>query len=349
MGGRGAGGRDDEAARIFDVRLLAKTGVTEFIAFSGASGNLTRQSGIEAGRVIAFLAIVFLHSYPNIDPSPATLLLWDQLPRFAVPFFFITSGYFLWPRVNSLARVCRIVLRILIIFLFWVIAYNLTSPENLVPRGWWNTFLGGGVGFQLWFLSALAIAVLLSWALVRIFGLSIAVLCGAALFVIGTLIGPYHIPLGFPTFGFIVRSGPFFGFPFVALGMLFARCNVQVRPILGLSIFIFGAAAQVIECYEVRGIDLGQSGDFFFSTAIYGAGAFLFFSSLEGKAATSIGRFGKYVLGAYVIHVAIILWLVKSGYYGVIGWLAFVALTFIYSMTFSVVASKVPIIKRLVQ
>lgn len=305
-----------------------------------------RNWGIDAGRVVALLSIVALHSYPNFEPTPMVLVLWDQLPRFGVPFFFISSGYFLWPKVSSASAVTKSVSRVLGVFVFWVVVYNLSSPQNLAPTSWLSTFLGAGDGYHLWFLSALAVAIVLSSLLVNTLGLPITCVIAASLFVIGTSAVAYDSPLW--TFHFGIRNGFYFGFPFVVMGMAIANWGLKLSPKAAAICFVIAASSQVAESIFARGLGIGKPGDFFFSTSLYGLSSFLLFSALTGPVTLWVGSLGKYVLGAFAVHVFFLWKLSEGGYYGILGWGAFITLTFVYSMAFAAIARQIPIIKRVV-
>ncbi len=307
--------------------------------------EITRNAGVDFGRVIAFAAIVVLHSYPNFGPSEFTILAWDQLPRFAVPFFFISSGYFLWPKIDDPKIVRRGATRSMYVFIFWVILYNLRAPENLLPTAWFDTFRMGGQGFHLWFLTALAIAIVAAYALVSYIGIKVACAVAAVCFFMSVLSGAYGVYI--PILSEIGnRNGLFFGFPFLVMGMAFAKYGQKPRASISFAIFALGAALLLAESYLIRGADLTKAGDLFFSTAIFGAGSFLFFSGLDGPITKLVGSFGPIVLGAYAIHV-FFLWFL-DGYSGVAGWITFISLTFICAMASSLVLSRTPFIRRFV-
>jgi surface polysaccharide O-acyltransferase-like enzyme len=84
-----------------------------------------RIESIDAMRVLAMLAVIQIHStwYSKVNVTSLDLAtIADQLARFAVPFFFVISGYLwasrasvtgdYWPRSVVTSR------RVLIIFAF---------------------------------------------------------------------------------------------------------------------------------------------------------------------------------------------------------------------------------------
>ena len=67
-------------------------------------------TGIDAFRMVAALLVVAIHTAPLGDVNPtADFILTRVIARVAVPFFFMTSGFFLFGRGllrSSVARPC---------------------------------------------------------------------------------------------------------------------------------------------------------------------------------------------------------------------------------------------------
>ncbi len=101
-----------------------------------------RIASIECGRFLAIVAVMMIHSSPFANPFDPTL--WsepfylylggaiNQLCRFAVPFFFLCSGFFLQPKLEgagrwgALWRYCR---PLLLLWVSWSLLY-LLIPFN---------------------------------------------------------------------------------------------------------------------------------------------------------------------------------------------------------------------------
>ena len=148
-----------------------------------------RISSIECTRVLAILAVMAIHISPFANPfdptawaSPVYVYLAgfiNQIARFAVPFFFLTSGYFLQPHLQSGAPLraawhyCK---PLLLLWGVWSLLYIVIpfSPWQVPAQGYvatmqmqWGMLLSdplnqwwvGGM-VHLWFLPALILAVL---------------------------------------------------------------------------------------------------------------------------------------------------------------------------------------------
>lgn len=88
--------------------------------------NHQKIASLELGRVIAMLAIIALHcqlftTYWFLDDEPWVAYLFNQSTRFAVPLFFLISGYLIQPKLShnpmqTLRNYCSPLLRIWVIW-----------------------------------------------------------------------------------------------------------------------------------------------------------------------------------------------------------------------------------------
>jgi len=144
---------------------------------------------IDALRILATLAIVFIHAKPYTDSvydNTAYSVVRDviiQFSRFAVPFFLIVSGCFLRRRLDTpeyaLEKTGPYIRRIIWFYLIWSALYLCFPPhwftlllEGDIKPFYWHlynsfklltgtpvVFLFKSTSVHLWFLPALAIAV----------------------------------------------------------------------------------------------------------------------------------------------------------------------------------------------
>ena len=136
----------------------------------GASSNFdTRDCNIDIIRVISCVAVVGLHTFPK-DLSIVTASLY-YLSGFAVPFFFMSSGYFLLNRgelnYKYAGRKCVGIIRI--IFFWNCILYAVKFGKTLVfdkifeinifefVEEFLKSFVQKGTLWQFWYLGALLI------------------------------------------------------------------------------------------------------------------------------------------------------------------------------------------------
>lgn len=133
---------------------------------SNRSAAAERLAGVDAMRLMAFVAVCFVHTArwgrPLDRPADAVDGL-TLICRFAVPFFFLASGYFSAGRAAATPRLLK---RIAMIFAAWGTLYIALTPGGLVrlldPRFDLLTLIDGGPGYHLWFLPALVVGLIAS-------------------------------------------------------------------------------------------------------------------------------------------------------------------------------------------
>lgn len=278
----------------------------------------SRIIGIDAFRTIAFFFVVLLHCLPaDISGEAGAYGVINHLCRFAVPYFFIVSGYFLAQRGDEIwSTLWRLISRLLPAFLAWVLLYDL----YWYLTGQWNepvyfglighTLLTGHKAFHLWFLPSLGISVGLL-VVMRKLPTVFIIAFGFMLYLFALAFGPYkellHLP-DFPYFnGFAFKSryGPFMGFLFVAIGFAIAKHNIRLSYFQAILLALTGF---FIAYAEGSGLSTLGYDDFpldtFIGTLLMGSGVFFLALHFDGgKIGQSLSELGVIVLGAYCVHV----------------------------------------------
>lgn len=288
---------------------------------------------VDVVRVIAIFAVVTIHTMPldntyiwiGRDLNVGYLL--NQLARFAVPFFFVISGYFWASKINSGSPIAgstkKMAKKIFTIFFAWSVIYLL--PTNLfdtfqygalgpLKQIYWNVAslfnhpvrtAMEGAKVHLWFLVSLLFCLAICAILVArkmkksLIGLSIA------LYGIGLLGKAYaDSPIGFHS-EFNFRDGPFFGLIFFVTGYVLSESKQRKSWLmLGLSLTIFGTLMHFAELFMLRllwGATMLQ--DYVIGTYFMGVGVTLV--ALSNPIFLSLNRLSKIgplVLGIYAIH-----------------------------------------------
>jgi surface polysaccharide O-acyltransferase-like enzyme len=292
---------------------------------------MDRIRSVDTFRVLAICAVIALHTARYAGPDAVGLRLdtataLNQLERFAVPMFFIFSGYF-WaqkcavPR-DYLVRSLQVARRVLLIYLVWALVYLAVTalgllwtqgPGGLLPQlvharrtgrlGLAHVFLEGGT-IHLWFLPALACALLASGALLALGMRRLLVLLAVLLCAIGLAGGAYaHTPLGFHA-RFNLRDGPFFSLIFFVTGAELARRRLPASPWPGLVLALAGFSLQVLEVHWLHarwGANYVQ--DYVAATWLYGLGmGMLALSDAPSLRLPALASLGPLVLGIYASH-----------------------------------------------
>jgi surface polysaccharide O-acyltransferase-like enzyme len=131
----------------------------------------TRNLSLDALRFIAIVAVILIHtttrtleiSHYNLNALPLSLLL-NQISRFAVPLFFMISGFALEINYNSHANYLKFfkkrISKIFIPYVFWSAIYYLFIYTNH-DFNFIKALYDGSSSYQLYFIPTLLIFYLL--------------------------------------------------------------------------------------------------------------------------------------------------------------------------------------------
>ncbi|MFA0388216.1 acyltransferase [Vibrio splendidus] len=288
-------------------------------------------ASIELGRVIAILAIIGLHgqmalTYWQIDEVPWIGYVLNQAARFAVPLFFLISGYLIQPKLAALPweTVLNYSKPLLKVWLAWsiiclVMPFNLAKVEEFgylgEREGYWgflmstplNSFLEGGL-VHLWFIPALVCAVLIIALLIELKLNKLLLPIAIALYGYGVLAGSYATLTGLEA-PFFTRNGPFFGTLMVTLGFLIRQNQWKVSSTKALVLLALGMLIHFAEAAWLTTFDVGfNMNDFLFGTALWGMGVFMWLLANPNMGNyTWVRAISNRMLGIYVSHLLIII------------------------------------------
>ena len=202
--------------------------------------------GIDHFRQVAALLIVGIHTYPlsSINENLNFLVI-NVFARIAVPFFLMTTGYFLLPQYlsrkrNSIEPLIKFIKKTC---LFYLIATALYLPISIYA-GYYSggsiaativrNILFDGTFYHLWYLPASILGVLLSYLLGRKFSVRIILGIAVLLYIFGLLGDSYYgltvkVPFlnlmyntGFKVFSY-TRNGLFYAPIFLVIGAIIAK------------------------------------------------------------------------------------------------------------------------------
>ena len=321
-----------------------------------------RNSSIEIARFIACLFIIFIHQ-PNaaFGSSEGVLEALRVSARWAVPFFFVTSGYFFSKRDLSVDRCLIFSFRLLLLLFFWGAIYTSIDGKwdvstEAISSGMKSTFTLFNYGFgsfHLWFLFSLLAAGVLYFLGVAIVGVWPLYLFGMVVFILGVLLGPhYYLFDGEKSFTlYNTRFFPFFSVPFFLAGVAASQyegwLNKNAAKILLLSLamllleygifyFLYNLELDAIE-YSIFWLPLTVS-------------LFICIKNIS----LDFGRFehlacvlGSLSFGIYATHIMVMDFLYGRWLPGgLIGGLISAALVLVLSTMISLVGRQLPILRR---
>lgn len=300
-----------------------------------------RIQSVDIVRVLAILGVIIIHTqpfigehvHPGMDFNLGVLL--NQFARFAVPFFFVISGYF-WAskfdEAKSLTRpTVNIARRIAVIFFAWSAIYLL--PTNLLkaleygPLGpiktiYWNLnwylrvliddpvngFMQGTKG-HLWFLMSLLCSLAISAVLLARNMKRTLIALSLILYLIGLFGKAYaDTPFGFHS-NFNFRNGPFFGLIFFVSGYILNRIRPKASWFLtGLVLTAFGFCLHFLELFMLKYYwNTTTIQDYVVGTYFVGIGvALIALANPPFLRMQKVFFIGPMVLGIYAIHLVFV-------------------------------------------
>lgn len=274
----------------------------------------TRNSSLDVLKFISAIFVVFIHILFNGQFGIAV----KAVANFAVPIFFMCSGYFSFNAIvngdyKKLLKRCipiaRILLFAILIFAFCELVFNgdttfitdLKSLKTYIMFFVFNNF-NDGFFIPLWFLPALIYVYFCSALVVKLKRSKLFYIFPALLLV--TIIF-YDLLTGYMNMTIshiFIRNFAFTGLPFFSIGYILGKIRIKKNPYLLSVIAFLGIIITLIECKYLC-LDAGM----YFGTILISISLFILFTNIDISIAT--GRI-KYILSKaplyiYVLHVPI--------------------------------------------
>lgn len=315
-----------------------------------------RQNGLDLGRVIAIVVVIMIHL-----PNPN----WSVI-NFAVPYFFVLSGYLLSRRADAgkfeFSVLKKFVFRHWKLFGFWALVYSLIPPNwpyYAMHGGWADGFQntlaaslskflmnpvnflldGPPYGFHLWYLACAPLAAGFVFMLARQKLQFIAILLAFACVGVLLLLKPEQ-RLGTDYWASNAKLGLLSAIPCICFGWFYAlRHKADKHLLIGIVLFMVGMACA-----------LPDKNTAFNSVAgiILGSGLFVVLFAFPvlpfGGVWSMLGRMS---LGVYLIHLALrpIVFFALPKIAWAPSWTGIALLTTL-SFIATFLVSKIPIIKN---
>ena len=212
---------------------------------------------LDLAKFIAAILIIILHTAPMQSYSGVLNYGFRHIVTIiAVPFFFITSGYLCFSKLNELdgeqqkSYMYKYIHRLVVIYCLWSAVYFIFIATDWIQNGvsptdvlqYVKRFFFEGSYLTIWFLPALISATLLVYFLSRKAQYRTVICFALPCYVVACLGSSYYglaikLPLlhgffdAYYSFFDTVKNGVLFGFVYVALGAYFAKWQFQSRPI----------------------------------------------------------------------------------------------------------------------
>lgn len=237
-----------------------------------------RYTGIDCFRFISALLIVAIHTSPLADISnTGDFILTRIIARIAVPFFLITSGFFLISRYgNSNEKLIKFVKKTLMIYAAAILIYipiniynGYFKMDNLLPNIIKDIVFDGTL-YHLWYLPASVMGAVTAWYLVKRLDYSGALIITFVLYLTGLFGDSYYgiskkVPILRYFYKLIfqicdhTRNGIFFAPVFLVMGGMIADRqykikNMFIKNICGfiISFLIMMAEALLLHHFNIQ-------------------------------------------------------------------------------------------------
>lgn len=302
------------------------------VSSSSADRSTGRIPSIDAARTLAIVAVVAIHCDPfaagtHVYPGVAVGDLVDLLCRFAVPFFFVTAGYLFGKkclladrRLDALGafaiRLAGLVMFWYAFYVVWPFDWAKAIEQGVVRTAYWSAHslfsdLGSvlaGPRAHLWFLMALLIGSTHVFVMALVGSRALLIAYFSTLYVVGLCQGAYSVVLDLATPHVLIPANLFLSPLPVALGWCLAAGWIQVSRGMALLMFVAGTvmtfleAWVLFEAYEVP----FQNHDFLIGTPFQALGLLSLLRTYPLWAnRTVLPAWGRYTLGVYAAHVAV--------------------------------------------
>lgn len=188
-----------------------------------------RKSGIDIGQYICAILVMISHMAPfGSFNQQANYYAVNLSFRYAVPFFFICSAYFLYRNVLIGGKISGYLKRITMLYSVWTLIYILFSLPFTITITTVTDFLFRGIVFHLWFFPSLIFSIVFIFYFLNKVNSKIAWFIVCCLYCIGLLGDSYGNLLPcFPIMKtFININNTFFGQ--TRNGILFASIFIYI-------------------------------------------------------------------------------------------------------------------------
>ncbi len=276
---------------------------------------------IESLRIIASFFVVMLHYFPFEGIVKHVV---DETARFAVPFFFVSSGYFVGKKLQEKAEfssIYKTLKRLVILFIAWQFIYFLNPIRidihefgliEAYNRKFEQVFYGNiedklfdAFGFHLWFLSSLFFSLIIIYIIKPKHYKTLFIIASLS-YLIGVLAKSYAAtPIGI-ALNINTRNFIFFSLLPVFLGVYSGFYKLQFTMRQSVLMALVGFVGHYLEAYVLRTYFNIDIMDYGFTTFLMGYG--LFCIALNEPAILQheylVGA-GQYSLGIYCIHILV--------------------------------------------
>ena len=295
-----------------------------------------RNNGLDILKSLCIFLIILLHTEALKESFPINV---EPICRFAVPCFFMITGFFYSDIVNrrkelkqiikvlfliSVSNVVLILLNIIYVgrngIVDWIILC--CSKNNIIKMLFFNeNLITGHFGsYHIWYLNALLYVLVIAYFLRRLKKLEVLYYLTPLLLIGGFILECFSQQLFGVSFSengryYVYRNFLTVGIPYFSIGNLLSHYGIKKLKAKNSTIIIGSLLLIGLSFFEYNmelAYGLATNGEFFLLTPFYATGLFLFFyNAFEGKKLKKIGRIvafigERYVIWIYLFHLPVI-------------------------------------------
>ncbi|MBR6283935.1 MAG: acyltransferase [Muribaculaceae bacterium] len=236
-------------------------------AIASVAAERKNYLAIDVMKFIMSLAVVAIHVRAALNTAYPGMM--SYLISLAVPFFFVTSGFLIYSHYNesrqSVAKYYFIrAIRFVRLFVIWAIIYlplSILYYSQIEDTSWYHDilsytrrFITSGdlpYAWPLWYLHAMAVALLIIAALLKAKCNVLTIWCIGLLLLLVAYChdvidfssnpNPFKTAVGYYNLIFnTTRNGVFWGIGYVSAGMMIAKYGHRLHPLMGILSLIVG-------------------------------------------------------------------------------------------------------------
>lgn len=283
---------------------------------------VSRNYTVDAVRTFGALAVVVLHMrYSGLTDKTVNAIYLSA--RWAVPFFFLASGFFFEKksRLDLNGEFLKTLKNLVGIFLVSNLIYFLIAAKTeyytLADLLSLRTILLGDY-IHLWFIGSLIFAYILLWFVLSNGWVKLMLPISLFILLFALLADPYSIFFNFRVEGPFVRF--LLSVPFLFIGFLFSQNSAKIifNPFIGIILALTGLILQFVESYIIfyRSAQNLFRHEFLLGTFIMAIGIFIISQSINVNTDNFISKIGRnYSLLIYLYHpllIVVLFFIVKK-------------------------------------
>lgn len=249
-------------------------------------GNVKTYDTVNILRIVCAYLVIILHTKAFDSFGDAVRIFTSEfICRIAVPFFFITSGYFLYSKISDEGYFRKYLKNIIKIYVIVTIIYSIFYLPfiygTFIDQGIGYTlkvFLVNGISNSLWYFPALIISVAFVYIFLRKNLINTLIVISICLLLIGLMGDSYYGLIRETPFIHIIdsynyifdktRNGITFGVPFITIGALINRYQLNEKIRKPLILFILFVIVYSVEVYVLAITQISKDHNMYVSLAL---------------------------------------------------------------------------------